>query len=256
MKTYKLNQLNRFLVWASIMGFFYWSGCKESSSFSRKIRGGRSSSDGTFENETAIDSAQSLRKPRAKDSKGNDLGSTGEQNPAETETQRVKTAASGAGVVWKRFKPFEQGLAHSLELKPEDLCKEMGKRSCINDVHLTVLGGNEPFYHGHYERVLQPTILTPIAIERIVLSACQTRVQMDITLGTSAVIFKNILTQPMNPESVTQTTRELFQRFLARDPSGEEIATSLKIGEIAKTPDHLAMGLCFLVGTHAENIFL
>ena len=178
------------------------------------------------------------------------------EKAAAEAAERAKALAPAASAVWKRYKAFEQGLASALELRPNELCQEIGRRSCISDVHLTVLGGNEPYYYAQYERLLQPSILTSIAVERIVLSACSVKLRSDVALGAGATVFKSILSQALSPSTVAEQTKDFYQRFLARDPTQEELATAQKLMAVATTPEKAATAICFLVGTHAENLFL
>jgi hypothetical protein len=161
-------------------------------------------------------------------------------------------------VIWKRYRPFEDGLTQGLQLDRAQLCLELGQHSCIEKVHLTVLGGNEPYVMGQYEATRSPTVLTGVAVDRIVLAACNTRLGLDIPRGTQATIFKHMpLTGPsVTPEQVKAQTSFLYQRLLSRDATTEELALAVQVLDITKTPEKVALALCFLVGTQIENVFL
>lgn len=161
-------------------------------------------------------------------------------------------------LVWKRYRAFESGLMDGLQLPKADVCVEGGQFSCIETVHLTVLGGNEPYQNAQYERAATPTALTPIAVERVILSACGKRLGLDKGLGASAVVFKHFaLSGAMpGPEQIKKQTAELFQRLLARDATEAETGIAQSMTQTMLTPEKLALGLCFVVGSSSENVFL
>lgn len=160
--------------------------------------------------------------------------------------------------VWKRYRPFEETLMTALELPKNQLCNELGQFSCIDTVHLTLLGGNEPFINGQHERAERPTVLTSIAVERIVLAGCTQRLNMDKANQTQKIVFKQIdltATQVTIDQTKGQA-KELYQRFYGRDPTEGELN---QVGEIIKmttVPEKVALGLCFAIGSSIENVFL
>ena len=161
-------------------------------------------------------------------------------------------------IMWKRYRAFEDGLSQGLSLDKNQMCLEMGQHSCIDKVHLTVLGGNEPYTMGQYESARTPTVLTGVAVERIVLAACSARLALDKALGASAVVFKDL---PLTGSEVTTTqikaqTARLYQKLLSRDAASEELNISQELLKIATSPEKVALALCFMVGTQIENIFL
>jgi hypothetical protein len=178
-------------------------------------------------------------------------GGDGSENSGEN-------SPAGLNLVWKRYRALEDGLMKGLGLPKNQVCTELGVHSCIDTIHLTVLGGNEPYVSGQYERVHSPTVLTAVAVDRVVLSACGRRLEMDRTAGTSAVIFKHF---PLsggapNADQVKAQATELYRRLLARDPEANELQMITSFAGSAGSPDKLALSLCFAIGSNAENIFL
>lgn len=161
-------------------------------------------------------------------------------------------------LLWKRYRAFENGLSQGLQIDKSRLCLELGQHSCIDKVHLTVLGGNEPYTMGQYEAARSPTILTGVAIDRIVLAACEARLSLDRGLGAGAVIFKAfpLTASEVTPDQARNQTASLYQRLLARDATTEELNIAQDVLKIAKNPDKVALALCFAVGSQIENIFL
>lgn len=166
--------------------------------------------------------------------------------------------AAAEFLTWKRYRAFESGLMSGLELGKDEVCSELGRGSCIDQVHLAVLGGNEPYVSAQYERAQAPTILTSIAVERVVLAACERRLALDEGLGSSAVVFKywSASDAAVPEDKVREQTKELYRRLLARDATSEELAASVDILKIVTTPEKLALSLCLVVGTQVENVFL
>lgn len=166
--------------------------------------------------------------------------------------------AAAEFLTWKRYRAFENGLMSGLELGKDEVCSEIGRGSCVDQVHLAVLGGNEPYVSAQYERAQAPTILTSIAVERVVLAACERRLALDKGLGTGAVVFKywSASDAAVPEDKVKAQTKELYRRLLAREATGEELAASVDILKIVTTPEKLALSLCLVVGTQVENVFL
>jgi hypothetical protein len=194
--------------------------------------------------------------PVETDADGNPVdGNTGNGTPGS-----VKPGLPQAGktLVWKRYRPFEAGLIKGLGLTKEQVCLELGKDSCIDKVHLTVLGGNEPFINGQYERAQSPTVLTAVAIDRVVLSACSRRIELDAAAGANAVVFKHfpLTAAKPNDEQIKQQAVELYRRILARDPEAPELQAISAFGGTATAGDKIALSLCFAIASSSENIFL
>lgn len=165
---------------------------------------------------------------------------------------------AGKTLVWKRYRAFESGLVKGLGLTKDQVCMELGRDSCIDKVHLTVLGGNEPFFNGQYERAHAPTVLTAVAIDRVVLSACSRRIELDAGLGANAVVFKHFPLTAGKPsdDQIKQQATELYRRILARDPEAPELQAISAFGGTAAAGDKIALSLCYAIASSSENIFL
>lgn len=165
---------------------------------------------------------------------------------------------SSETLTWKRYRAFEHGLASALNLPANELCTELGRSSCINEAHLSVLGGNEPYVNTQYERLQAPSALTPIAVERIVLAACERRRILDRDLGEKAIIFRGWTTSTttVSASQIKALGEDLYRRFLARDPTEAEIQGLDKIRELVQVPEKIALSVCFVIGSQTENVFL
>jgi hypothetical protein len=166
---------------------------------------------------------------------------------------------------WKRFAALEADLSAALELPPDELCVELGRESCIREVHLVSLGGNNPFKTGMLEPSIEPLATTPFAIDRIVLSACSERVRRDRELGTGeARVFSDFdLTgdaPPPDDAAAIGLVTSLYRRLLARDPAEHEIplvaglATKDAGGEPIAAADFAVLA-CYAIGTTTEFLF-
>ncbi|MBC7659298.1 MAG: hypothetical protein H7249_06275 [Chitinophagaceae bacterium] len=177
--------------------------------------------------------------------------------PVASETGDVGSSEPGLDLVWKRYRAFEDGLVTGLALNKATFCQELGKQSCIDKVHLTFLGGNDPFEAGLYERAQTPTSITAVAVDRVVLYACSQRLEMDRVAASAAVVFKYfpLSGTPTSDQLKLQAT-DLYHRFLARDPEAAEITVIQSLSNKGLAADKLALMMCYSIGTSAENILL
>lgn len=163
-------------------------------------------------------------------------------------------------LVWKRYHATELDLSLALELSPGELCDELGRLDCVNEVHLTSLGGHEPFGQGLYEPPKEPLVTTPLALDRVALSACGARVERD---RRSPVVFTALeLDQPApasDSEAFTRTVDTLYRRLLGRDPLEAEYE---RLAELLVDDDGEPIGAaefahlaCFAVATTSEFSF-
>lgn len=171
-------------------------------------------------------------------------------------------------LIWRRYRAFEQGLARALMLRDEEVCQELGRFSCVDQVHLVVLGGNDPFGPGLHEPVAGPTATTPIAVERVVWSACRAAVDADAARATPMVFLDLPLAAGATPLdlndqaqawAVADTITSLYRRLHARDPLPAERSAiqQLVVDEVgeAVTPAEFALLACFAVASTSESIF-
>jgi hypothetical protein len=170
-------------------------------------------------------------------------------------------------LLWRRYRAFEQGLGTALNLAPGELCTELGRYDCIDQVHLVALGGNDPINAGMHEPMKSPTATTPVAVERLTLSACDAAVTADaarpvplifLDLDLSATAAPLDLDDEITSLAVGDTITSLYRRLHARDPQPEERATVLKI--ITEDPEPLqprafALLSCFAIASTAESVF-
>ena len=173
-------------------------------------------------------------------------------------------ASHRANLQWKRYAAFEADLAAGLSLPKETLCTELGRESCVRGVHLTPLGGHDPFASGLLEPSAEPLATTPTVVERVVLSACSARLELDKAGKRSeAKAFGAIELAQAAPAPSEPASRELvvslYRKLLARDPDEAElgVVSGLSRDEDGKAVSaaDFALSACVAVGTSTEFLF-
>ena len=164
---------------------------------------------------------------------------------------------------WKRYAAIEADLMQALELGADEVCTEFGVESCINGVHLAPLGGNDPFKTGLLEPTAEPLATTPAVIDRLLLSACGRRTELDQAAKQKAKVFAGLDLQgdapPPDDERVKATVTGLYRRFLARNPREDEQSVVAELSRDEKSRPvpaaEFATLACFAVGTSTEFLF-
>lgn len=189
----------------------------------------------------------------------------GAETDAGSPTATLRTSAK-ARVRFKKAERYRNDLAQALQLNPNQVCQELGQYDCVEFVHTVALGGVEPYTLGITAPLDDTTATTPLAVERVALSACGQRVDADFADPDAALIFKSLpvdsgtLSNP-DAESVTQALTTLVQRSLLRDPRPEELSQLRALyGQITQdgAPEPArdwAVLSCFVVVTSLEALF-
>ena len=164
-------------------------------------------------------------------------------------------------VRFKRQERFAADLAQALAIEPANLCAELGQYPCV-DVHAISLGGVEPYLAGIFQPLDNTTVSTPIATERIVLTACRDRVDAD--LSSNAVIFDGLAIDGDGKLTDMTAARAavdaLYKRIVLRVPTAAEVDhllalyTDLEASE-PRPARAWALLTCFAVATSMEALF-
>lgn len=183
----------------------------------------------------------------------------------QTPDASVGTSARGN----LRFKGPERlvnDLAAALELRPADVCTELGQYPCATFVHNVALGGVDPYGPGLYEPSGITAVTTPLVVDRIALSACARRVDADLAAPQTAVVFRGVplsgkaLANPDGPE-LPAVIGELTRRVLLREPYDREVTRYVQLAkDIAATSEAeparaWMQGVCFAVVSSTESVF-
>lgn len=180
----------------------------------------------------------------------------GEGEPLPPPPFAISTKAE---VAWKRHRAVENDLLTALALDKGELCNELGLYSCVDFVHQVPLGGNDPFVKSQYEPLARPTVTTPIALERVVLSGCVARVDKDS--AGPAVVFSTL---ELASSSVTDveadaTAQLLARRLLQRELTEAELVIVRDLTDDgagnAVTARDFAITSCLVLGTMVETVF-
>lgn len=179
----------------------------------------------------------------------------------EPESADVQVSSREA-LQWKRNAALENDLAAALSLQPDELCNELGQGSCTREIHHIALGGSDPLEVSLYEPLPKPLATTPVVVDRVVLSACARRYDLDAE--GDAVIFGDIVGLSEAPRPGTPANSDLlvalYHRFLSRDPTEAELESfdalfDTSDGQPPPTPREFAIGSCFAIGTTTEFLF-
>ncbi len=164
-------------------------------------------------------------------------------------------------VVWKRHKQVANDLAKALELGLDRLCKEVGIYQCTDQAFLTALGGNDPFNKSQYRPAAVTSVMTPIALERVVLAACGTRVEMDLAGDARVFRFIDLSKSSLvgDEAAVVQQIESLYQRLHARQPSQAEMTAVSELiydnlGQPVSASDFAKLA-CLVIGSSKEFLF-
>lgn len=190
---------------------------------------------------------------------GGDKAGSSEASEHEVAAKDFKVSTRNV-VQWKRAAAIEADLSRALALSSDELCKELGDKNCIRDVHLVPMGGNEPYVSGLMKPSVEPLATTPAVIDRVLLSACSTRAERDAQ-GRPEVFSKLRFDRPLpaaDDPAIRDTVVDLYRRLLARDPSSEEIKLVASLADDADEelrPQDFAALACFTIGSSTEFLF-
>jgi hypothetical protein len=162
------------------------------------------------------------------------------QVPLPVEPEAVPTAVSEGfalnnSITYKNYRIIENDISRILELPKDKLCVEEviideieREVSCLEKAHSLSLKGTNPYDLGVYKAAYTSAPTSPIAMERVALSACYERMHRDLVMG-EAVLFANLpltsnyeLYDPAH-ESVALVITKLANDAWLRNPDQEEI---------------------------------
>lgn len=188
-------------------------------------------------------------------------GGGGEGGSAQTDPPPISAKAN---VKLKTKDRLIADVGKALSLDAAELCLELGKYECAN-VHSIALGGVDAYGAGIYEPLKASAVTTPIAVDRLVLSACQIRAHRDFDNPSQAVLFGDLdlngaALSDVAHDSVAAVIAELYHRFHLREPKASEVDHLRQLySDVAaesETPakDWAALA-CYAVGTMMESVF-
>lgn len=167
-----------------------------------------------------------------------------------------------------RFKRFDQlrlELQRVLSLPEGEVCNELDRFGCAEEVHRVALGGTDPYFANVYVPAAEPPLNAPLAWERVALTACAERVDRDVADPDAAAWLVDVELDPqgqIDPSAppVTAAVRSLYREALSREPSVEELQAwrdayvDLESSELAPARAWARL-VCGAVLTSAEFVF-
>lgn len=178
----------------------------------------------------------------------------------------IAETAPAKSAQWKRVKAIKSDLAYALDLPADKLCSELGSLPCFDQVHLSALGGNEPFVLTQYEPVDKPTAISAVVADRVALAACSNKVDSDASATTPSIFTHYDLNEMSLPgdanylAALDAQNTQLYQRLLVRDPSAQELTLLQSLGANANgdaiSNADVAKLSCYTIATSTEFHFL
>lgn len=186
-----------------------------------------------------------------------DGGGGGSEDTGADEMQRAQRGE----LQWKRNVALQRDLMRALELPEDGVCDELGRGSCTREIHHISLGGADPLHIGLYEPLPDTLVSTPIVLDRVVMSACASRANLD--RGGPPVVFTKLDLGAAAPapadDAFAATVTALYRRLLSRDPEPHELTTleALVVDDDGKPVSayDFAVLTCFAIGTSTEFLF-
>nr|AYM53870.1 hypothetical protein [Kofleria flava] len=182
--------------------------------------------------------------------------SDGPPDPPDSVTQPASVKARV-----KRKSPalLASDLGQALDLPRAEICAELGSHDCF-DTHEILLGGVEPYKLRIDEPLAVPSVASPMAVDRIVLTACGERATRDFDAPAEAVLFAEVAAAGA-PDAAARAavTGRLYERLLARPASAQEIDDLVgfydELGASAQPGRDWAQLACYAVATTTEFLF-
>ena len=160
-------------------------------------------------------------------------------------------------VKFKTAERYGADLSAALELPRASLCTELDDFDCI-DVHRVALGEVDAFGLRLFEPLESTPLSAPIAIDRIGLSACGQRAQIDFEAPANAVTFAEVVQGDASEANRQAVVARLYRRLLLRDATDREVAVVASMFDELPAQDQLqtwAQMACFAIATSTEALF-
>ncbi len=165
----------------------------------------------------------------------------------------------------KRADLLRNSLAKVLVLHPQGMCLELGRLPCADLVHKVSLGGMNAYGNAQYRYPEHVSVSSSMSLDRLVMSACIQRAQMDLINPAQGIIFKGIELSVdgrlVKSAAVAQSIQTLYQRAFLRDATESEQESLLQFYEsiYAEQPIGAARNWmvlsCYAVLTSVEAAF-
>ncbi len=206
--------------------------------------GGGTDTAGTDSSPTASDTDND---DDSADETGND---DGPEPPAQAPSARPH-------VKFKTAQRYAADLSTALSLAPESLCTELDSFECAQ-VHRITLGEVDAFGLRLFKPLDTTPLTAPIAVDRIGLTACGERAQLDFESPGQAASFAEVAGGDASEGNRDAVVQRLYRQLLLRDPTDREVEVvtamydDLPAQGQARTWAQMA---CFVIATSTEALF-
>lgn len=186
---------------------------------------------------------------------------------AEDAAAPAAVASSSARVRFKGGQRLQNDLARALSLRPTEVCTELGNLQCVDQVHTVALGGVDAYQ----SQILRPApdtgATTPLAVERVALSACSRRSGLDFADPDRATLWTGLSLDADGNLDLrrgalpTGSVVELYRRALGREPSASEVSSlselygTVRSERAQAAAETWATLVCFVIFTSTESLF-
>ncbi|MEM6369435.1 MAG: hypothetical protein AAGD10_04930 [Myxococcota bacterium] len=142
--------------------------------------------------------------------------------------------AASRPLQFKRFDQLREELGRILDLPAASVCVELGRYSCTDDAHRVVLGGAKAIGANIYWGDSVPGPTTPVAFERVVLSACAQRAQLEVEMppdNRAFLVAAELVDGGLDPRSTgaMEAVHRLFRGGLLREANSVELEAAVQI---------------------------
>lgn len=208
------------------------------------------------------------------DNSGTDSADTTNTNPTTSETEGEAESLDDTGnddgpqpstqspsarprVKFKTAQRYATDLSTALEVPRETLCTELDDFDCV-DVHRIALGEVDAFGLRLFEPLENMPLTAPIAVDRIGLTACGERAQLDFDTPGQAVSFSEVASGDASEDNRNAVVERLYRQLLLREATDREVEmVSAMYGDLpsdnqAQTWAQMA---CFAIATSTEALF-
>lgn len=181
----------------------------------------------------------------------------------EAAAEPQPTVSTSDKLRMKRVDVLGADLSAALGLPLEKLCEEAGERSCLGQVHRIALGGVEAYDQGISEPLSEATPNSVIALERVVLTACGRRAELEVEGSADRVFLGAELTGrvvELSEGALNDAVGRLYQRILARDPEAHERAALIALysSAVSAQPEDAAKAwlatACYALASSTEFV--
>jgi hypothetical protein len=179
-------------------------------------------------------------------------------------------ASADPRVKFKDGERYLRDLSANLNMRREEICKELSRYDCMTDAFRIVLGGVEAPNLLVNEPLENAALTSPIAVDRVALHVCSNRVRMDREEPAEAVLYKagafgeDGRAKGPDMNWLNSTADAIYGSVLMRSPSEREIQnlaayyTQVAEGRPANSADVAADWVtlsCFVVASSLEAVF-